>query len=332
MLKAGILGAGHFGACHARAIASIQGVRLTAVCDENAQLAHALASHHGASVYDSWRDFLRIAPVDVVVIATPHHLHRDMAVEAAEAGKHILLEKPMACTTAQCTEIISAAERRSVKILVGHLLHFSLSGMVARRIVDSGQLGRPIVGYSVLVKTWIESNRRSWHLNAATGGGMLMTAGIHVLDLLIWLMGAKVSTVSAAAAACFHEQTADDTSMLLLRFADGRLGQVTSIGYREGAGSYGATLVCERGTLRVEFGQGVSIGKNGSWSVVPNSHEADWMQRALEREWYALIKAISDNADVPVTGAYGRHVIACIDAAMQSSREGREVSVIHTFP
>src|SRR5215470_10853341 len=111
MLKAGILGAGHFGMCHAQAIASIQGVRLTAVCDENTRLAHALASHHSASVYDNWRDFLRIAPVDVVVIATPHHLHRDMAVEAAEAGKHVLLEKPMARTAAECSDIIDAADR-----------------------------------------------------------------------------------------------------------------------------------------------------------------------------------------------------------------------------
>jgi phthalate 4,5-cis-dihydrodiol dehydrogenase len=190
----------------------------------------------------------------------------------------------MACTTAECSDIISAAERHSVKILVGHLLHFSLSGMVARRIIDSGQLGRPMVGSSALLKTWMEPNRRSWHLDPATGGGMLMTAGIHALDVLIWLIGARVSAVSAVAATCFHEQTADDTSMLLLRFADGRLGHVTSIGYRDGAGNYGATVVCERGTLRVEFGQGVSIGQNGSWTLVPNSHEADWMQRALERE------------------------------------------------
>ena len=171
----------------------------------------------------------------VVLIATPHHLHCEMAVAAAEAGKHLLVEKPMARTATECSAIIAAAERYGVKLMIGHILHFSLPGMVARQIVDSGELGRPVVGSSALQKLWMEPNRRGWHLDPATGGGMLMTAGIHALDLLVWLMGGSVTAISAAAGALFHDQAADDSSMLLLRFADGRFGQVASIGYRDGA-------------------------------------------------------------------------------------------------
>ena len=148
-----------------------------------------------------------------------------------------------------------------VKLMIGHILHFSLPGMVARQIVDSGEIGRPVVGSSALQKLWMEPNRRGWHLDPATGGGMLMTAGIHALDHVIWLMGGSVRAISAAAGALFHDQAADDSSMMLLRFADGRFGQVASIGYRDGAVTYGMDLICERGTLRIDFDRGVSIGR-----------------------------------------------------------------------
>jgi phthalate 4,5-cis-dihydrodiol dehydrogenase len=212
--------------------------------------------------------------------------------------------------------------------MVGQLLHFSLAGMVARRIIDSGEIGRPVLGSSTLIKLWMEPNRRGWHLDPASGGGMLMTAGIHVLDLLVWLMGGSVAAVTAMSGAQFHDQPADDTTMLLLRFADGRFGQVASIGYRDGAVSYGMELVCERGTLRIAFDRGVAIGRGGRWQDVPDSTEPDWMLRALEREWQAMRAVVREEAAVPVTGAYARHIVACIEAALASSRERREVAVV----
>ena len=226
MLRVGILGAGFFGAFHARAIAATPSVQLAAVCDARLELAQAIAAEHGGKASADWSALLADASIDAVVIATPHHLHRDMAVAAAEAGKHILLEKPMARTAAECSAVIAAAERAGVKLMVGQLLHFALPCLVARRIIDSGELGRPVTGFATLSKLWMEPNRRSWHLDPATGGGMLMTAGIHVLDLLIWMMGEPAQAVSAAVGALFHEQAADDSALLLLRFPDGRFGQV----------------------------------------------------------------------------------------------------------
>ena len=79
--------------------------------------------------------------------------------------------------------------------------------------------------------------------------------------------------------------------------------------------------------LRIDFARGVAIGRGGGWIEVPNSAEPDWMLRALEREWQALLAAVRQQAPVPVDGAYGRHLIACIQAALQSNRERREVTV-----
>jgi phthalate 4,5-cis-dihydrodiol dehydrogenase len=326
-LAVGIIGAGYFGDCHARAISALCGLRLAAICDSDLARARRLASEHGGVAATDWRQLLADAAIDVAVIATPHHLHMPMAIAAAEAGKHILLEKPMGRTVAECTAIMTAADRNQVKLMIGQLLHFALPSLIARKILKSGELGQPIAGTSTLIKLWMESNRRDWHLDVTTGGGMLMTAGIHALDLLVWFMGAPVESISAVAGALLHAQSADDSAVLLLRFPGGRFGQVSSLGYRDGALVYGMDLVCTRGTLRIDFERGVAIGRGGGWTQVPDSAEPDWLQRALEREWQALRAAIRQQTPVPVDGAYGRHLIACIQAALQSNRERREVMV-----
>ena len=115
--------------------------------------------------------------------------------------------------------------------------------------------------------------------------------------------------------------------MMLLRFNDGRFAQVASIGFRDGGGTFDLDLVCEHGTLRIDFERGVSIGRGGKWADVPNSHDPAWMHNGVVREWQAMATAIAGDTDVPVTGDYGRHIIACIDAAMISSRERRDVEV-----
>ena len=85
---------------------------------------------------------------------------------------------------------------------------------------------------------------------------------------MVWFMGSPVAAVFAAAGALMHAQAADDSALLLLRFADGRFAQVSSIGYRDGAVSYGMDLVCERGTLRIDFARGVWIGRGGAWTAL----------------------------------------------------------------
>jgi phthalate 4,5-cis-dihydrodiol dehydrogenase len=327
MLGVGILGAGFFGAFHARAIAATEDVRLVAVCAENQALADTFAAEHGGKPYGDWRAMLDDRAVDAIAITAPHHLHCEFAVAALAAGKHVLLEKPMARSVAECSRIIASAAANRRKLMVGQIMHFVWPCLVAREILDRGELGKPMTGSSSLMKIWMEANRRGWHLDPATGGGMLMTAGIHALDQLVWLMNGRVGSVSAAMNASFHDQKADDSAMMLLRFDDGRFAQVASIGFRDGGGTFDIDLVCERGTLRIDFERGVSIGRGGKWTDVANSHDPAWMHNGVVREWQAMAKAIADDTDVPVSGDYGRHIIACIDAAMISARERRDVDV-----
>jgi phthalate 4,5-cis-dihydrodiol dehydrogenase len=240
----------------------------------------------------------------------------------------------MAPTLAECDAINRAVAQACVKLMVGHVMHFALPCRIAREIIASGDLGRPVLGTSWMIKLWMEANRRLWHLSPKTGGGMLLTAGIHALDRLVWLMDSEVAGVSALMGTCFHEQEADDSAFLLLRFADGRMGQVTSVGYRDGAVTFAMDLVCEAGTLHIDFDHGVSVGRDGKWAPVANSADPQWMQRAVEDEWRAMASAIERKEPVPVDGLYARHIIACIDAAATANRERREALVLRaeSFP
>ncbi len=326
MIGVGLIGAGHFGAVHGRAIAAVPGLRLVRVCREDADAAAAFAAQHGGQPTTDWRAVLDDPAVDAVVIATPHHLHAEMATAAARAGKHILLEKPMAPSVAECDAINAAVATAGVKLLIGHVMHFARPCLVARDILAGGELGRPVLGSSWMIKLWMEANRRPWHMANASGGGMLMTAGIHALDRLIWLMGGEVAGVQALAGTFFHQQEADDSTLALLRFADGRIGQLASVGYRDGAVTFAMDLVCEGGSLRIDFDRGVEIGRGASWTQVPESCDPDWMQRAVEAEWRALLAAIVQGAPVPVDGAYGRAVIATVNAIAEAAALKREVA------
>lgn len=327
MIGIGIIGAGDFGGAHARAIKEVNGVRLVAACREDANALAAFTAEHGGKGYTDWRELLKDRDVDAVVIATPHALHAEMAIGAAKAGKHILLEKPMAPTVAACDSINAAVAQSGVKLMVAHLLHFSKPCMAAKKIIEDGTIGRPLIASSWMIKLWMEHNRREWHMRNATGGGMLLTAGIHALDRLVWLMDDNVSSVSAMLGAKFNDQEADDTAMLGLRFKGGGMGQVQSVGYRNGAVGFAMDLVCEHGTLRIDMDRGTMLGKDTVWTDLPDSFEPAWMHNAVKREWAALRDAIVDNKPVPVTGAYGRKIIGIIEAAFASDKSRREETI-----
>lgn len=327
MTEIGLIGAGFFGAVHAGALARIPSAPLAAVCSGDPESARAFAARHGGSAYPDWQTLLADPAIEAVVIATPHATHAEIAITALEAGKHVLLEKPMAATPAQCRAIEAAARAAGRLLMVGHVMHFFRPIMAARDILASGELGRPVVGRSTLVKLWMEANRRDWHLAPETGGGMLMTAGIHALDQLVWLMGGRVEGVHALAGAFFHDQRADDTAMLNLRFDDGRVGQVTSIGYGDGAVINGLELICERGAIAVDLDRGVRVGQRGGWRDVPDSWQENGMDEAVLREWQAFLAAITSGGPSPVGAAYGRHIVEIIDAAMRASAARRQIAV-----
>ena len=327
MIGVGVAGAGHFAAVHAQALASVPEFRIVAAAAGDLAAATGFTATHGGRPYADWRSLLDDPAVDVVLITLPHHLHASAAIAAAQAGKHVLVEKPMAPSLAECRAMAAAAERAGTQLLVGQLMRFALPCMAARRYLATGVLGRPRYGRSAMTKLWMEGNRRSWHLHAQTGGGMLRTAGIHALDRLVWLMGADVASVAAMAGHLFHEQEVPDTDLLLLRFANGALGDVASVGYRDSTMVNLTEIVCEGGSLRIDMAGNVVIVQHGRSVPLPGSVEGDWMLRGVEREWQALGAMISQGTHLPVLPEDAGHLIAALEAAQAANATRREVSV-----
>ena len=326
-LGIGILGAGSFGAMHAEAIAALDDVRLVAAMRTDPAALAEFTARYGGRGYTTAAGLLADPEVAAVVIATPHHLHTAAVEAAAQAGKHILLEKPMAPTLEECDRILAAAAAGGVTLMLGHTSQFAPAYRLAKQMLDAGELGAIVLGVSTMSKFWFEPNRRPWHLDRATGGGMWLTAGIHCLDRLTWLVGSPVARVSAQLGAYFHDQAADDGGLVFLRYANGAGGCVVSVGYRAGAPKHLTELTCTRGMLNIDYTGGVTVGKNGQWRLVEDLACADWMHAALVAEWRAFAAAVRSGNPPPVTGAYGRHIMAAVFAAEESSRLQQEVSV-----
>ncbi len=234
MIKVGIIGAGVFGRQHAVAIAAQPNAEVVAASRTNQKALDEFTKEFGGQGYTDYRDLLANPEVDAVLVATPHHLHTNIVIAAAQAGKHILLEKPMAPSLVECDQIVSDTRETGVKFMVGHNNHFIPAYIRAKEILASGEIGEIVFGSSTMSKRWINPNRREWHLDRRYGGGMWLTIGVHAVDRLTWLMDRPVESVSAHLDTRFHDQNADDVGVAFMRYASGTIGTVISAGFQTG--------------------------------------------------------------------------------------------------
>ena len=173
MLGAAVLGLGRIGPAHAGVLARTPGVRLKAVAEtDESKLGGVLDGHPGVEGYGDYHDVLMRDDVEVVVICLPHWLHEEAAVAAAEAGKHILIEKPLADSVVECDRIIEAARRNSVILMPAHTQRYYPVVAKTKEILDSGDLGDLIMAIDMWYKPLNPDVRPAWMLDRAMGGGM----------------------------------------------------------------------------------------------------------------------------------------------------------------
>lgn len=198
-----VIGCGRVSKRHRNAVEALPGARLAAVVDGNHDKAKAIASAHDSrpAAYRDYREALADDAVDVVVIAVPTHLHREVAVAAAAAGKHIYCEKAMAATLGQCREMVAAAREHGVKLTVGQSTRFQPPCLMARRVIDSGAIGE-VFAANAQFSTFAEPPSRgatdSWRYQAGSAGnGHVINFGCHYIDTARFLTGQEPVSVSA---------------------------------------------------------------------------------------------------------------------------------------
>jgi predicted dehydrogenase len=225
----GIVGCGMIANFHAKAIADTKGAELVACVDRNPDLASAFGEKQGCHAYSSLEAMLADPAVKAVSICTPSGVHLDPAVAAAEAGKHVIVEKPLEITLDRCDQIIAACENAGVTLGTIFPSRFHESSQCLKGAVEAGRFGRLTIGDSYVkwfrTQEYYDSGawRGTWKLD---GGGALMNQAIHSVDLLTWLMG-PVREISAQIDMLAHERIeVEDVAVATLRFENGAIGVI----------------------------------------------------------------------------------------------------------
>jgi predicted dehydrogenase len=290
-----------------------------------------------------------------VVIGTPHPMHAGPAIRAAEAGVHVLVEKPMAATLADCDAMLAAARKSGVTLCVISQRRLYEPVLRMKAAIDAGKIGTPVLGifqmYSWRDPAYYRSDpwRGKWETE---GGGVLVNQSPHPLDLLQWFMGGEIDEISGYWANLNHpEIEVEDTAVANVRFRGGRLGSiVTSVSQRPGLfskihvhGSNGASVGVEtdRGAT---FIAGVSAiaepPLNDVWTIPGEEHrlaefEAEDRARFARVDatlhYHALqiqdfLRSILEGRPPLVSGDEGRKVVAMFTAIYRSQRERRPIA------
>jgi phthalate 4,5-cis-dihydrodiol dehydrogenase len=322
VLGIAVFGAGRAGAGHARAVAQTPDTRLIAVFDVDAERATSFAETHGCEAFTSAEDVLRRDDVDLVTIALPNFLHEQATVEAASAGKHIFLEKPMADTVEECDRILAAVERAGVHLLIGHSQRYFASTVRARELIRGGSLGEPVYATDTWYKPFGVAGRLPWFLDRATGGGMWLMNGAHMIDRTCWVLDTEVAAVQAWIGTPFHGLKADDACMAFLRLRNGLHATIVHTGYRSrGVDRCEVEVSCTDGMLRFDsYSNQVAVDDNGAYQPI-DVERVDPFTAELRN----LVATIRGEETLRVPPRWGRHIVQVLLAAEESSRSGREV-------
>jgi len=323
-----VIGLGWFGEIHADTLAGMAGIELVALCTRRPERLAALADKYEvAGRYTDYRQLLADRSVDAVSITTHVNDHREIAIDALRAGKHVLLEKPMAATVEDCNRMVQAARQNDGLLMVGHICRFDPRVALARQAIVEGRLCR------------ILSMHARRNLSQAVGAAnldkisALMGDGIHDADLMLWFTGATPVSVYAQEV---HPGTGKypDCAWAMMRLANGAVGVVESIWHlpnstpytidarMEIIGTEGALYVnCGQAGLEIHAADGLSLPDTMYWPTVFG--ERFGVLRA-ELRYFANCVATGKAPD-RITPEQSRDVVGLMVAAAESSRTGEVV-------
>ena len=225
-----VLGLG-VGTAHADAAYASERAELVAVCDiDERRLAKAQRKYKGVTAYTDFEDLIADSRVDVISVCLPSAMHADFAVRAMEAGKHVLVEKPLDITPERAQLIEDARKRTGMTCGVVHQNRFNVDMYPMRDAVESGRLGKLILG-TFAVKWYRDQSyydnggwRGTWEMD---GGGSLMNQAVHTVDLMQWLMG-DVESVTSHVGIYNHQIDTEDTTASLIKFKSGAVATFVS--------------------------------------------------------------------------------------------------------
>jgi len=339
----GIIGCGAIGQIHAGIIRDTKNARLIAVSDLTETLRISVAKTFQCTPYSNYLDLLKRDDIDAVVICLPSGLHYEVTLDAAQAGKHVVVEKPIEIDVWKSMEMVDACQKAGVKLSTILQHRFDDSVQTLKKSVADGALGRLLLGSSRTL--WYRdptyyagsSWRGTWKMD---GGGALINQSIHYIDLLIHIMG-PVERVFGKCDTLLHKNIeVEDIGLASLQFRNGALGTIvgTTLAY---PGLFtDLSIFGELGSVSIKNDQldfyQIQAGSHPEFErllhdqveVKTGHSKAEGIDTTSHARQYAdIVDAILNNREPLVTGQDGVHVLSVIKAIYESSRTGREVSL-----
>jgi phthalate 4,5-cis-dihydrodiol dehydrogenase len=231
VLRIGVIGLGIAGAAMIPAIRAHAGFVLAGVADTNPELRRRFALEDSCVISESAADLIARSDIDAIYVATPHQMHRDQAVSAANSGKHVIVEKPMALSLEDCDEMIEAARRNKTALVVGHTHGFNPAIKVIREIIDGGEVGRISMVALWNYTDFLYRPRRREELDTSAGGGIIFNQIPHQVDIIRTLNPNDVLSVRASTAVLDPARPTEGSCTALLTFANGGSASLVYSGY-----------------------------------------------------------------------------------------------------
>lgn len=316
-------------------------VRLVAGWDHDAARNEQNCQTFGMVPVDDVGQLLEREDVTAVVIASETSMHADLAVKAAEAGKAVIVQKPLSLTLEDAERVIEAVERTAVPFTLAWQMRVDPQNLQMKQLLDEGALGRIFMvrrrhGLATHLWPWFQD---SWHVKPELNRGMWADDAAHPIDFLYWLFGMPVS-VTAEIATLLNPKVPDDNGIAIYRYPDGMMAEVVC-SFTHSAGVNTTEIVGEKGVLIQDYGDGPSCGvprpenavgmkwflnEPGNWThsdiQSPKGHGERIVGLAVP-----LIEFLRGERPPIATAREGRDVLAMVLASYQSAAEGRRVSV-----
>jgi myo-inositol 2-dehydrogenase/D-chiro-inositol 1-dehydrogenase len=300
--------------------------------------ASSLAAEYGVTCEPSVNALLARPDIDAVLISTPHCDHADQAVAAASAGKHILLDKPMATSCAECDRILDAVRAARVKLMIMYGQRFRICNMEARRLIREGVIGNVRMIMELMLATGGLAALPPWQ-NRPQNVGTLLGHAVHNIDRIRWLTGAEITSVSALV----HRDPStgvEQSTMALLGLNNGAMATLwESWGVAPPLfprSSCGAWIAGDLGSLDLDAYGTLKLGRGTDWTVVAEQAPIDWKGQGMlspvriksyQLQHQEFVNAILEDREPSATGLDGRAAVAVAEAAYRSAATGQTIAV-----
>ncbi len=307
-LRIGLIGAGAIAEAHAEALAGIPGVSCVCTADLNRKRLAQFRHTYGTVPYTDYREMATKEMPDAVVISLPHALHEEAAVYCLNHGISVLLEKPMANTSAQCKNIIHAAEESGAMLMIGHIQHYFPENNKAKELICSGKFGKLASITDIRNIYYFTGERPKWFFDRQlSGGGILLNYGAHSLDKIQYITGLHIQNITGKTAQQLDGFEIEGNAQLFVQYEQNVTAVISYCGYK-GPMFNETTFYMTEGVIRLQTGVGLWASTGDDFYPVPVEPANEF--RLM---WEDFIHSLRTGAPSPIPGECGLSVVEAIE-------------------